>query len=72
MEAYSSPTLLALLAKGSRVLGLFLLTDGQLEECNCSVSTFQQAGVFARGDGRHAEAQGHQSEQQQVSLHRWC
>lgn len=43
-------------------------TDGQLEEGNCAVSTFQQAGVFARGDGRHAEAQSHQPQQQQVSL----
>lgn len=24
-----------------------LLTDGQLEECNCAVSTFQQVRVFA-------------------------
>lgn len=43
-------------------------TDGQLEEGNCAVSTFQQAGVFARGDGRHAKAQSRQPQQQQVSL----
>lgn len=44
-------------------------TDGQLEERDRAVPPLQQAGVFARGDGGHAEAQGHQSQQQQVSPH---
>lgn len=41
--------------------------DGQLEECHCAVPALQQAGVSARGDGRHDQAQGHQSQRQQVS-----
>lgn len=42
--------------------------DGKLEKCDGALPTFQQAGDSARGDGRHAEAEGHKSEQQQVSL----
>lgn len=57
-----------LLCSPFSVLGFFSLVDGQLEERNRAVPTFQQIGVFARRDGRHAEAQGHQSQQQQVSL----
>lgn len=39
-----------------------LLTDGQFEERHCSLPALKQAGVSARGDGRHAETQGHQSQ----------
>lgn len=58
-------------AHGS-VLFFYPFADGQLEECNRAVPTFQQAGVFAWGDGRHAEAEGHQPQQQQVSLDWRC
>lgn len=56
------------------VLSLYVLSllsahhsDGQLEECHRVVPALQQAGVSARGDGRHDQAQGHQSQRQQVS-----
>lgn len=42
------------------------LTDGLFEERHRALPALQQAGVSAGGDGRHAEAQGHQSQRQQV------
>lgn len=72
IDWHSMPACSSVTASVALNPGFFPLTAGQLEECNCAVSTFQQAGVFAWGDGWHAEAQGHQSQQQQVSLDWQC
>lgn len=62
------PSLVSALPQSKHLLlRFFFTTDGQLEERHRAVPAFQQAGVAAGGDGRHAEAEGHQSEQQQVS-----
>lgn len=42
------------------------LTDGLFKERHCALPALQQTGVSAGGDGRNAEAQGHQSQRQQV------